>query len=132
MDGTKECRTLSCSNYCFLLNHEILLESHDYFLFTCLCDSYQYFGYVLRTIVYSVFKVLPKLFIQSFRYTPPRRSSRSERRRVYAMKPSRERATAFQRRSDGRNSIVIRHLKSRQVRGVCRKEKRGRAERPQR
>src|SRR3989344_7173966 len=35
MDGTKECRTLSCSNYCFLLNHEILLESHDYFLFTC-------------------------------------------------------------------------------------------------
>src|SRR3989338_5153174 len=99
MDGTKECRTLSCSNYCFLLNHEILLESHDYFLFTCLCDSYQYFGYVLRTIVYSVFKVLPKLFIQSFRYTPPRRSSRSERRRV---------------------------------RGVCGKEKRGRAERPQR
>src|SRR3989344_3752284 len=36
MEGTKECRTLSCSNYCFLLNHEILLESHDYFLFTCL------------------------------------------------------------------------------------------------
>jgi len=35
----------------------------------CLCVfSYQYFGYVLRTIVYSVFKVLPKEFITVFRF----------------------------------------------------------------
>lgn len=33
----------------------------------CLCVFlYQYFGYVLRTIVYSIFKVLPEEFIELF------------------------------------------------------------------
>ena len=58
-------------HYC-LLKHEVLLEPHTCFL-TCLlvCVFSSNLNLVLRTIVYSVVKVLPEEFIRIFRRIAP-------------------------------------------------------------
>ncbi len=57
----------SVPNYC-LLKYEILLRSHTCFLcYLLVCFTYQLY-LVMRTIVYSCVKVLPKTFINDYIY----------------------------------------------------------------